>query len=974
MSSKAFKVPHHEFGPAPFFTWMGLETRESIDRDLQRFLDMEIYEVIIFPIYGLLVEYMSEEYMQLFRHACERCKEFGMKIWIYDEFNWPAGVCAGKVLEKYPEAAQTHIKFSWEDEGRKTGNVTWAIETNDQPNLASMGSPWCKPMRGFLDILNKDAVKRFMETTHEVYQQEIGEYFGNTVIGFFVDEPTIKHAGGTVLPYTNGLFDKFHKKYGYQLEEKILSLVIDDNDSIKVRNDYWKLISDLFIDSYFIQVDNWCKENKLKISGHMIFEESLSSSLQNNADMYQVLASMDIPGIDLLTSGTSYDEHKSEQCLASIFRSPYAVDVTCKMLDSVVRFANKERSICEAFGCSPHYFNAFDLKRGADFLLHYGLSIINDNLFATSNAGMRKMNPCHSFWTPWVKHYNLLSRHMTSLSYLNSGAHLSTNLCVFYPRTDTVSRFGSPGTVLTLGSGRINSIAPHWERTQQFIYNVSHALNQKQWPYYYTFEQVIAESTVADGCLEHSDFECKVIIMPAIHYIDAGSAEKLVEFVIAGGKIICLDREPQTVDESGKVTTYISEQVANQEAKKNIMVMQTGLEINALAQLLDETISKFLTKKIKISGLGSENVLLTHRVKDNCEFAFLTNFGRSTVELKHHFGDEWYEVDTISREFIAKVPSKIKLLSDQSLLLMRSSNENVFDPGKPKDKILLGGKWQISEELENTYSMPVKLYKGNTESSGPPPLNDANEWSQPFTEIFDENLDSDKEYYLANKLILCYQPERLLISVDGEDEITVYVNGRKATEKVDRIVWDKDNISYDITELVKPGENVLHFSYKFSYARESFVAAMPELRTDITPFILVGDFLLLNDNPAQISLKGKESSISVGNLYERGFPHFMGELALEKSVEVDTDFKTAILDLGSQHDCFEVFVNGEFAGVLSWQPYILDIGKFLKKGTNCVKLRLLTSQGGIFQRRYVSLERAPGPLGLLDTPTINFKH
>ncbi len=970
MKKRAFEIPEKEFGPAPWFTWMGLETCESIDRDLQRFLDMEIYEVIIFPIYGLLVEYMSDEYLRLVRHTCKRCKELGMKVWIYDEFNWPAGVCAGKVLEKYPQDAQKHIRFTWEDDINKSDGISWKIETNEEQNLASMGSPWCKPVRGFLDILNKDAVKHFMETTHEVFQRELSEYLGNTVIGFFTDEPTIMHSNGPTFPYTDKLFDAFHEKYEYRLEDKILLLVSDGEGSIKVRNDYWKIVTDLFMDSYFHQIVNWCNANKLKLTGHMIFEESLSFSIKNNADMYEVLSSMDVPGIDLLDSATSYDEHKLGICLANVFRSKYAVDVTVKLLDSVMRFTNKERCICEAFGCSPHYFNTFDLKRAADYLLHHGLSIINDNLFATSNAGMRKMNPCHSFWTPWIKHYNLFSRHMTSLCYLNSRAQLQTNLCIFYPRTDTVSRFGSPGSMLSLGEQYVDVNENKWERTQQFIYNVSHALNQKQWPYYYTFEQIIAGSSVSDGCLEYSGFKCKVIVMPSIHYVDECSGIKLAEFASSGGKIICVDREPRVINEAGEVTAYISELIAEKDARSNIIVMQADLEINKLAQQLDETVSKYLTKNIKLSGIGSEDILLTHRIKDDCEFAFITNFGKSRVEIIHNFDRKWCEADTVSREFVAKVPDKINLFPNQSLLLMKNEDDINYEIVKYREEILLSGEWRIAENVENTYSMPVKLFKGEAPSSGIPALTDDDDWSKPFVEIYTENLDSDITHWFAGKVSLEYIPERLLMTVDGEDDITVYVNGQKAKKKADRILWDKDNISYDVKELVKPGDNTIHFKYKFSYARESFVDAMPRLRTDITPFVLVGDFILFDDNPEKISLGEIDSHIRVGNLYSIGYPQFVGELAFEKTLEIDAEHKTVILDLGDQHDCFEVFVNDEFAGVLAWNPYTLDIGKFIHKGRNCVKLRLLTAQGGIIKRRYLTVERPAKPFGLLSTPKL----
>lgn len=39
------------------------------------------------------------------------------------------------------------------------------------------------------DILNPEAVAKFIELTHDRYYEELKEYFGNTIIAFFTDEP-----------------------------------------------------------------------------------------------------------------------------------------------------------------------------------------------------------------------------------------------------------------------------------------------------------------------------------------------------------------------------------------------------------------------------------------------------------------------------------------------------------------------------------------------------------------------------------------------------------------------------------------------------------------------------------------------------------------------------------------------------------------------------------------------------------------
>jgi len=112
MQNKLIANPGREFGPAPWWAWLGAMTPATIDRNLQRFLAMEIYEIIVIPLYGLQPEYMGPEYFELWRHACRRCGEWGIKLWIYDEFNWPSGTCAGKVLRQHPRFRQHVLQIN----------------------------------------------------------------------------------------------------------------------------------------------------------------------------------------------------------------------------------------------------------------------------------------------------------------------------------------------------------------------------------------------------------------------------------------------------------------------------------------------------------------------------------------------------------------------------------------------------------------------------------------------------------------------------------------------------------------------------------------------------------------------------------------------------------------------------------------------------------------------------------------------
>ena len=102
--SLQFKDPPKEYTTAPFFVWNGDITNEEIDKDLVSFKNAGSSQVIIHPRPGLITEYLSKNWFELFQHAVEKGKELGMNIWIYDENSYPSGFAGGHVPDEMPES------------------------------------------------------------------------------------------------------------------------------------------------------------------------------------------------------------------------------------------------------------------------------------------------------------------------------------------------------------------------------------------------------------------------------------------------------------------------------------------------------------------------------------------------------------------------------------------------------------------------------------------------------------------------------------------------------------------------------------------------------------------------------------------------------------------------------------------------------------------------------------------------------
>ncbi len=85
-----FKTPSAEYTTSPFFVWNYKITKEEIDKYMNDFKNSGSSQVFVHPRPGLITEYISEEWFDLFKYTVNKGKELGMKVWIYDENSYPA--------------------------------------------------------------------------------------------------------------------------------------------------------------------------------------------------------------------------------------------------------------------------------------------------------------------------------------------------------------------------------------------------------------------------------------------------------------------------------------------------------------------------------------------------------------------------------------------------------------------------------------------------------------------------------------------------------------------------------------------------------------------------------------------------------------------------------------------------------------------------------------------------------------------
>ncbi len=180
--------------------------------------------------------------------------------------------------------------------------------------------------RRYVDVTNPDAIREFIRNTYEPYYTYTKHHLaeGDGLIeAMFTDEPSFMGCYinlGLYPPRAHDAYDdslplypvvnfgrdvenQFHARYGYPLAYSLIFLFFGEDEQAKrVRYDYYRLLSDLYEQSYFAQLSNWCSLHGLPFSGHVLLEDDIRHHVMFEGNFFSLLRHMHVPGIDMLHS------------------------------------------------------------------------------------------------------------------------------------------------------------------------------------------------------------------------------------------------------------------------------------------------------------------------------------------------------------------------------------------------------------------------------------------------------------------------------------------------------------------------------------------------------------------------------------------------------------------------------------------------------------------------------------------------
>ncbi|MBQ2968550.1 MAG: hypothetical protein IJE10_10585 [Clostridia bacterium] len=267
----------------PMFALTGKPTKEQIETEIAEFKKVGIGAVMIYPRSGCLVPYMSEEWFELIENAITVCEAADIKIWLYDEFNWPSGGCGGKVMAESAE--------------------NWAkkiILTDDGLQIVAD--------KRFPDLLSEHAVNTFIQLTHDKYYERFADKFGKVIVGMFTDEPCFCYQVERTeeIVYYTGLEADYNAKTGRDFFEDVTAYY-QKHPFEGFMHTLFDLFAHRMKENYIGKIADWCKVHNILLTGHLLADTTVMQGTWDSGDTLSVLERIDVPGIDDISTKMGRD-------------------------------------------------------------------------------------------------------------------------------------------------------------------------------------------------------------------------------------------------------------------------------------------------------------------------------------------------------------------------------------------------------------------------------------------------------------------------------------------------------------------------------------------------------------------------------------------------------------------------------------------------------------------------------------------
>jgi len=666
MNNAEFKTPSVAWRGKPFWSWNGDLAEEELLRQIHIMQEMGFGGYFMHSRTGLITEYLGEKWFKLINRCAEEGAALGMESWLYDEDRWPSGTAGGMVTEN-PEYRMKYIHleiYKGEDiflsklqnqEGIWLGAWSCRLENNfDIFDLEKITAETDKkiyrdksilsfriiPMaegpfyngNTYVDTMKKEATEEYLRITHEAYKEHCGKHFGTAIKGIFTDEP---HRGSFMsgfssdgfeeidptylIPWSEALFDAFDDRFGLRVEEQLPQLFLryEGQKVSQVKAQYAEILLTLFIDNFAKPCYEWCEENNLQLTGHVLHENNFSCQVSTNGSVQRYYPHMHLPGVDVL------GEPASDYWLV-------------KQLDSTARQFGQKRLLSELYGCTGWHLDFQQHKAIGAWQALFGINLRCHHLSWYTMLGQAKRDFPASILhqSPWYKEYDVVESWFARMGYFRSLGNPVCNLLVINPVESVWGRV-YPGAI-----NRMDAVDEGIQALEEKYAALFHFLAGNQIDFDYGDEGILEEH----GCIESAEKKLRIgemqyrcVLVAGMSTVRSSTIKLLQQFQEAGGVVVFAGDAPQYLDSAESSTAAIFSESC----------LSCDFEEQQITDILRGNTEIRLQITDAASGLPQQQIFSQLRSDDTAEYLTILNTNREeTLDITINLATIYSTVET----------------------------------------------------------------------------------------------------------------------------------------------------------------------------------------------------------------------------------------------------------------------------------------------------------------------------------------
>ncbi len=980
LSAGLFKNPTSEYRGAPFWAWNCKLDRDLLLREIEYMKAMGLGGFHIHSRTGMATEYLGDEFMELVKACNEKAKKEEMLCWLYDEDRWPSGFAGGLVTKdirwrarrlvftphpfnegffagKAEFDAAVEKAESPEDKDKIKGYLLARYEVvlengflkeykrlkdGEQPGEGAKAwwaylelqpaNSWYNNQT-YLNTLDPEAVKKFVEVTYDRYYSVVGEDFGKSIPAIFTDEPnfgvyqSLRFAEDETpvrIPFTDDFDSTYHQTYGDHILDFLPELFweLPDGRVSVARYRYRDHLSERFASAFADTIGKWCEEHGIMFTGHLLDEETLESQTEAVGEAMRSYRSFQLPGIDILCDKREFSTAKQAQSAAHQYDRPGVLS--------------------ELYGVTNWDFDFKGHKLQGDWQAALGVTARVHHLTWVSMAGEAKRDypACIGYQSPWYREYPLVENHFARINTALTRGKPHVRVAVIHPIESYWLYYGPYEHTSTV--------------REELESNFNNVIN---WLLFGLVDfDFVSEALLPDLCPEDVSAPFKVgameydaVVVPGCHTLRSTTLKRLESFAKAGGCVVFAGKPAWLVD---AVPSDRAEKLASE-------CVSIPFSKNELLKALD----KFREVDVRLeNGSRADNLLYQMRRDGDGRWLFLCHgFDRKsngyslkekfTIRIKGIWNPELY--DTMTGE-IRPCPAQVRgnetwiehdgAIHDSILLYLKpgmpavvnsesgknstgrtapSKTVEIADPVEiilSEPNVLLldmaeysfdGGEWQPEEEIlriDNLFREKLG-YPSRTGSIAQP-------WTYEKDEVFPHRL------YLKFVFHSEIPIKSAQLALENAETTEIKVNGQTVQPEITGWFVDESIKTVMLPDMPE-GKNEIILGIPFNS------------QTNVEWCYLLGDFGVRVDGRHK-RIISPVRTLAFGDWTTQGLPFYAGNVTYRCKITSNGEFMTLQATQFS-NPLLSVSLDGKVAGKIAFAPYELDLG-FVEKGEHILEI------------------------------------